>query len=77
MTAWNDFNDADAWQSGFDLIPKGGPVTARAAPANIPRPPEMLMRPPQALCSRCRNGCRQPLNLLRKRRANEGLRQRI
>lgn len=29
MTAWNDFNDADAQQSGFDLIPKGTVVPVR------------------------------------------------
>jgi len=29
MTAWNDFNDADAQQSGFDLIPKGTTVPVR------------------------------------------------
>jgi len=29
MTAWNDFNDADAQQSGFDLIPKGTTVAVR------------------------------------------------
>lgn len=29
MTAWNDFNDADSQQSGFDLIPKGTVVPVR------------------------------------------------
>lgn len=28
-TAWNDFNDADAQQGGFDLIPKGTIVPVR------------------------------------------------
>ena len=29
MTAWNDFNDAEQQQSGFDLIPKGAIVPVR------------------------------------------------
>ena len=29
MSAWNDFNDADSQQSGFDLIPKGTLVPVR------------------------------------------------
>jgi hypothetical protein len=29
MNAWNDFNDADSQQSGFDLIPKGTVVPVR------------------------------------------------
>ncbi|RPE15465.1 hypothetical protein DF122_21195 [Burkholderia pseudomallei] len=29
MSAWNDFNDADAQRSGFDLIPKGTVVPVR------------------------------------------------
>ena len=41
MTAWNDFNDADAQQSGFDLIPKGSGSAVRtnrqASRRSLPR----------------------------------------